>query len=92
MNHAAVLEQAFTTLVVRAFNNKGQTLENYLRLALRCQNQARASLENLGRIKNPTVITWQMNVAQGHQQINNGLSPAGEVKPAERTIGHDLDA
>lgn len=92
VNQAVVLEQAFTVLLTRAFNNSGQTLENYLRLALRCQNQARASLETLGHIKNPTVITRQMNVAQGHQQVNNVVSPAGDIKPAERTIGHDLDA
>lgn len=91
MNHSMVLEQAFSLLMARAFNNSGQTMENYLRLALRCQNQARASLETLGRIKNPTVITRQMNVAQGHQQVNNGHSPAGEIKPAERTIGNDLE-
>lgn len=30
-------------------------------------------------------------VSQGHQQVNNGFSPAGETNPAERTIGHDLD-
>ena len=66
MNHAAVLEQAFSTLMARAFSNSGQAMENYMRLALRCQNQARASLETLGRIKNPTVITRQMNVSGGH--------------------------
>lgn len=90
MNHAAVLEQAFTTLMARAFNNSGQTLENYLRLALRCQNQARASLETLSKVKNPVVIAKQLNVASGHQQVNNH-APARRKKRAERSIEHDLE-
>lgn len=91
MNNAVVLEQAFTTLMARAFSNSGQAMENYMRLALRCQNQARASLETLGRLKNPTVITRQMNVSGGHQQVNNLDTPAGGINPAERTIGNGLD-
>lgn len=86
MNQSVVLEQAFTALLTRAFNNSGAALENYLVLALRCQNQARSSLETLGRLKHPTVITKQMNVAQGHQQINNGFAHAQEPVLAERTI------
>lgn len=85
MNQATALEHMFTVLACRAFANSGPTLENYMRLALRCQNQARSTLETLGRLKNPTVITKQMNVAGGHQQVNNH-APAEQSKQAERTI------
>ena len=47
----------------------------YLRLALKAQGQCRATLETLATIKNPpTVFARQANIANGPQQVNNGVS------------------
>ena len=38
-----------------------------------------ATLETLANIKNPPVVfARQVNIAQGPQQVNNGMMPAGE--------------
>jgi hypothetical protein len=43
-------------------------------MALRAQNQSRATLETLSAMKNPSVvITKQANISAGHQQVNNVL-------------------
>lgn len=43
-----------------------------MKLALRAQNQSRATLETLGNIKQPrAVFVKQANIAHGHQQVNN---------------------
>jgi hypothetical protein len=74
--------------------------ERYLRLALKAQNQCRATLETLAAIKNPPVVfTKQANInhGNGNQQINNGtlasdvldnIHPHAEKskKSAKRTI------
>ena len=67
-----------------------------MRMALKAQSQCRATLETLATIKNPpAVFARQANIAQGPQQVNNGMMPAGEPragagkteKRAEQTIG-----
>jgi hypothetical protein len=45
-----------------------------MRLALRAQNQARATLETLSTVKNPphpATFVRQQNIAHGAQQVNN---------------------
>lgn len=98
---AHTLNELFSNLAERAYNqevlNKFDTL---LRLALKAQNQCRATLETLATIKNPPVIyAKQANVTSGPQQINNGI-PASharkepEIKPnelLEHTHGERLD-
>jgi hypothetical protein len=55
--------------------------ESFMRMALKAQSQCRATLETLAAIKNPpVVITRQANIAQGPQQVNNGMMPAGEPR------------
>jgi hypothetical protein len=53
--------------------------EGYMRLALKAQSQARASWESLSKIKNPVGATFirQANVANGPQQVNNGVPDSG---------------
>jgi hypothetical protein len=71
--------------------------EALMRMAFKSQNQCRATLETLAAIKNPPVLfARQTNIAQGPQQVNNGMMPAGEPragrenrKAAERTIGKE---
>lgn len=73
-----------------------QQIEGFLKLALRAQNQSRSTAETLSAIKNPPVVfAKQMNVAQ-NQQINSGLSYAGETQNPqnellERTHGERMD-
>lgn len=51
-----------------------EVFERFLRLAFKAQSQSRATVESLAEIKNPRSVAFikQANVAQGHQQVNNG--------------------
>jgi len=79
---AAALDAVFLELARRSGANMGeymQAAETYMRLALKAQAQCRATLETLATIKNPPVLyARQANIANGPQQVNNGLatSPA----------------
>ena len=70
------LDAIFNEMARRAALNMGQHIEAmdvYMRLALKAQSQARATLETLATIKNPpVVIARQANVTTGPQQVNNG--------------------
>jgi hypothetical protein len=78
---AVALNVIFCELAGRAALNMGEHLgaaETYMRLALRAQNQARATVETLAAIKNPPVVfARQANIAHGPQQVNNGTAPNG---------------
>lgn len=75
------LQSIFVNLARRAANQEQMKhYETFLRLALKAQSQCRATLETLAAIKNPPVVfAKQANIANGHQQINNG-APAREEK------------
>ena len=47
--------------------------DTHMRLALKAQNQSRATLQALVQLKQPsnTQFIKQANIAQGHQQVNN---------------------
>lgn len=74
------LNAIFTEMARRAALNMGQHLdatEAYTRMALRAQNQARATLETLATLHNPSVvIAKQANITSGPQQVNNVLMNA----------------
>lgn len=74
---ATTLNAIFVEMARRAALNMGKNLdatEAYMRMALRAQNQSRATLETLSAMKNPSVvITKQANISAGHQQVNNVL-------------------
>jgi hypothetical protein len=101
---AHTLDGIFHALTMRAKSNMGEyleTMELYLRLALKAQTQCRATLETLGQLKNPGNVAFvkQANIAHGPQQVNNGESPAraGETqipptKVLEDQRGKWLDA
>lgn len=71
------LDAIFAELARRAAINMGDHLhatEIYMRLALKAQAQCARTIEVLANIKNPPVIyARQANIANGHQQINNGV-------------------
>ena len=77
-SQAAALNTMFAMLAGRAGENMGKytgVAETYLKLALRAQNQCRATLETLATIKNPPVVfAKQANIAHGPQQVNNNAA------------------
>lgn len=99
------LDAIFNKLANQAAVNIGEhmdAVDKYLRLALRAQSQCRATLETLALIKNPPNLAFikQQNIAQGHQQVNNGASPEGsrvgetenqQSKLLEANSGNRLD-
>lgn len=87
---AIALNTLFGALSQRFAMNMGtnmEAMEAYLKLALRAQNQCRATLETLATIKNPPVVfAKQANIAHGHQQVNNGAAvPVSRVRGMKRS-------
>ena len=84
MNQAVALQSLFARLTERGIQQDHMPhLEGFMRLALRAQNQCRATLETLAAIKNPPVIfAKQANINHGNQQVNNGV-PAPVSHTAE---------
>lgn len=83
IGQAVALQGVFTSLARRATNQQYQRhLEAFLNLSLKAQAQSRATIQALVELKYPrtTVIAKQANVANGHQQVNNGAAvPTGAV-------------
>ena len=72
---AHTLDAIFNCLAQRAAVNMGEyidTVEAYLKLALRAQSQCRTTWEALSAIQNPPLASYvkQANIAHGHQQVN----------------------
>jgi hypothetical protein len=69
------LDAIFNELVCRAALNMGEyleTIDRYMRLALKAQRQCRAMLKCLAEIKSPAPLVFvkQANIAD-NQQVNN---------------------
>jgi hypothetical protein len=103
---AHALDRVFATLIIRATQQKLlPQWEVHMRMALRAQNQCRATLETLVALKFPSaVFTHQANINHGgQQQVNNGVTtrpplaprvPESEVGPSkllEADHGQRLD-
>lgn len=89
MNQATALQSLFARLTENAFSaSQLPQFDAFMRLALRAQNQCRATLETLSAIKNPpVVIAKQANIAHGHQQVNNNTAiPASKAHARENQI------
>jgi hypothetical protein len=89
MTQAQTLDAIFNELARRAALNMGEYInatDRYLRLALKAQSQCRATLETLATIKNPPLVfAKQANIANGPQQVNNGMpAPACEKTVIEQ--------
>jgi hypothetical protein len=78
LTQAQTLDTVFHQLARIAGNNLSnlEATETFMRLALKTQNQCRATLETLAVVKNPTTVAYvrQANIANGPQQVNNGNS------------------
>lgn len=85
MAQATALQSIFARLVEKGMS--GLTLPTFeinMRMALRAQNQCRATLETLAAIKNPPVVfAKQANVTTGPQQVNNGVAAPAHVREIE---------
>jgi hypothetical protein len=85
MAQATALQSIFARLVEKGMS--GLTLPTFeinMRMALRAQNQCRATLETLATIKNPPVVfAKQANVTTGPQQVNNGVVSPSHVREIE---------
>ena len=74
ISQAVALEAIFASLARRAkAQDKLLQYETHMRLAVKAQNQSRATLQALVQLKQPSNTTFvkQANIAQGHQQVNN---------------------
>ncbi|WP_274886841.1 hypothetical protein [Pseudomonas sp. ITEM 17296] len=93
VSQAHSLDALFVHLASRALSSKNiGGLESYMRLALKAQNQARATLQTLGELKTPKQVAFVKQANIGNQvQVNNGIQEkparAENQKSAERTIG-----
>jgi hypothetical protein len=89
---AHALQAIFVNMVRRAPKQDFMAhWESFMRVGLKAQNQCRMTLETLATIKNPPVVfVRQANIANGPQQVNNGVSgairaPAHPHAPAQET-------
>lgn len=87
MGQAMALNVMFGELTCRSANNLNggteyrQSMETYLKMALKAQNQCRMTLETLSNIKNPPVVyAKQANIAHGPQQVNNAPAPRAHAE------------
>jgi hypothetical protein len=90
-SQASTLNVIFAELARRSaliMDDRPEASERYLRLALKAQNQCRTTLETLAAMKNPPMIfAKQANIANGHQQVNNGTTmPVTPLSAGENEI------
>ena len=94
---AHTLDALFAALTTNSFLNMKENLsaaETFMRLALKAQSQCRATHETLAQIKNPPGVAFvkQANIANGPQQVNNGIPPpcadprAREIFPENKLL------
>lgn len=79
---AHTLDGLFARLTTSALTSPDMDrLERYMKLALKAQNQARATLQTLGELKAPKQIAFvrQANIGN-HVQVNNNSNPARTQK------------
>lgn len=96
-SQAIALNAVFLEMSRRAALNMGSHLratETYMRLALKAQSQCRSTLESLAEIRNPRTVAFvkQANIANGHQQVNNGPESPGQAPERsgqDRSLGRE---
>jgi hypothetical protein len=76
VNQAIALQHIFLRMTVRGIHQtKMEYIDGFMRLALKAQNQSRATLETLASMRTPPVVyAKQANINHGNQQVNNGVS------------------
>lgn len=96
-SQATALQSIFTMLAMQASRSPCgyRQVETYLRLALKSQNQCRATLATLMAMKTPRQVAFvaQTNIAHGPQQVNNFTAQAtGGVPPVENLPNELLES
>jgi hypothetical protein len=87
MAQISSLNSLFTALATYANATKHfDQHDRYLRLALKAQNQCRATAETLSVMKNPPIFARQANIAAGPQQVNNTVELARVEKPVQNKL------
>lgn len=83
---AHALEKIFVHMACRARDASISHAEQLMRMALKAQNQCRMTLDTLATLKNPPlVIGKQTNIANGPQQVNNGVGIDADGRPKENS-------
>jgi hypothetical protein len=81
IGQATSLQTLFSRLTERAMAQEYlMSMEPLLKLALRCQNQSRQTLETLATIRNPTMVVAQQANIGKNVQVNNGPDAPRAVK------------
>lgn len=82
---AHTLDELFNNLARRAVGQEHLLqYEAHFRIALRAQSQCRATIETLAAIKNPPIVyAKQANIANGPQQVNNGIPAPSRTRENE---------
>lgn len=77
MAQAHTLDGLFAKLISNALNSTDMDrLERYMKLGLKAQSQARATLQTLGELKSPKQVAFVKQANIGNQvQVNNGNIP-----------------
>ena len=91
-SQAVALNMMFSNLSMRAAIQTNVDIRSSLtNLALKSQNQSRNTIQTLINLKQPNqtaFIKQQTNVANGHQQINNGVAQPSPEKFSN--VGNEL--
>lgn len=89
ITQAHTLDTIFTQLTIRGASNMSEYLDSadkFFRLALKAQAQCARTLEVLAAIKNPPIVyAKQANIANGPQQVNNGIPPRTRENETEQS-------
>lgn len=87
ISQATALETLFSRLTERAMAQEYlQTMEPLLKLALRCQNQSRQTLETLASVRNPPLVVARQANIGANVQVNNGTgAPCAGKNENEQT-------
>jgi hypothetical protein len=95
VSQVSSLNTIFMALALRAQVNieqYPQAMERFMRLALKAQSQARATVETLANIKNPLVFAKHANINNGGmQQVNHGIAQQPQL-PAAQGMGASISA
>jgi len=92
MAQAHTLDGLFARLTSNALTSSDMDrLERYMKLALKAQNQARATLQTLGELKAPKQIAFVKQANIGNQvQVNNEHSPMRSRARKNKTPPNEL--
>jgi len=92
IGQATALQTIFASLARRAASQTQMPhYESFLGLALKAQAQSRATISALVDLKYPRQATFvkQANIANGPQQVNNGISHAQEIQTQQNELLED---